>query len=101
MKKVLVIFLVLACIFSLTACSGKSTIVSIRYDNNNVEMQLVETFYQDENNVYYFPTMRSGYIIVTYQNGDSEDICSALEAGRATIADLDRFDIEYKRKPKK
>lgn len=100
MKKITALVLVIICVFSLAACTGRSTIVSIRYDKDNLEMQMLERFYYDEENIYYFPTMRSMYIIVTYLNGDSEDIVTALKAGRATIADLDRFGIEYKTKPK-
>ena len=95
MKKALVILFILACIFSLIACSGKPIIVSIDYDGDGIETTAIEEIFQDENTVYYFPTIRSQSITVTYLNGDSEDIRSALNAGRATIADLDRFDIEY------
>lgn len=38
--------------------------------------------------------------MVTYNNGNSEDIVTALNAGRATIADLDQFAIEYHAEPK-
>lgn len=102
MKKALcVVLIILICVLLLVVCCGKSVIVSIRYDNDNVELAAEEAFYQDENYVYFFPTIRSGYITVTYLNADSENILSALEAGRVTIADLDRFHIAYYAKPKK
>lgn len=55
----------------------------------------VEKFYEDENNWYCFGAIKSHCIIVTYKDGSSEDIVTALNAGRATIADLDKFGIEY------
>lgn len=59
-----------------------------------------ERFYEDEQNGYYFRVIKSHYVIVTYTNGETEDIVTALQAGRATIADLDRFGIEYHVKEK-
>ena len=100
MKKITALILVFVCVFSLVACSGSPVIISIRQEDIGSE-QAIEIFYEDENAKYYFPTPRSNFIIVTYLNGDSEDILTALEAGRATIADLDRFGIEYYTEPKK
>ena len=42
----------------------------------------------------------TSHTMVTYNNGNSEDIVTALNAGRATIADLDEFGIEYHTEPK-
>ena len=60
-----------------------------------------ELFYEDETNQYYVHVIKSHYIMVTYNNGNSEDIVTALKAGRATIADLDEFGIEYHTAAKK
>ena len=54
-----------------------------------------ELFYEDETAQYYFHVIKSHYIMVTYNNSNSEDILTALNAGRATIADLDAFGIAY------
>lgn len=54
-----------------------------------------ELFYEDETNQYYFDVIKSHYIMVTYNNGNSEDIVTALKEGRATIADLDAYGIAY------
>ena len=62
---------------------------------------VLEPFYEDENAVYSFPYPISTFIIVTYLNGESEDIITALESGRATISDLDKFGIDYYTEPKK
>ena len=59
-----------------------------------------ELFYEDETNRYYFNVIKSHYIMVVYNNGNSEDIVTALNAGRATIADLNEFGIEYHIEPK-
>ena len=82
---------------------GTRFIIEIR--DRAEEEQLVcaeaeELFYEDETNRYYFNVIKSHYIMVTYNNGNSEDIVTALNAGRATIADLDEFDIEYHTEPK-
>ena len=82
---------------------GTRFIIEIR--DRAKEEQLVcaeaeELFYEDETNRYYFNVIKSHYIMVTYNNGNSEDIVTALNAGRATIADLDEFGIEYHTEPK-
>ena len=60
----------------------------------------LEKFYEDESNEYYFSAIKSHYVIVTYNDGTLEDIVTALYAGRVTIADLDKFGIEYYINPK-
>ena len=62
--------------------------------------EATELFYEDETTYYWFNVIKSHYIMVTYNNGNSEDIVTALNAGRATIADLDEFGIEYHTEPK-
>lgn len=104
MKKITALILVFVCVFSLVACSGSPVIISIRdrvEEEGFSTLTSLEFFYEDENTKYYFPVIKSQFIIVTYLNGDSEDIVTALEAGRATIADLDRFGIKYCTEPKK
>ena len=82
---------------------GKRLIIQIR--DRTAEEQLPcaeaeELFYEDETNRYYFNVIKSHYIMVVYNNGNSEDIVTALNAGRATIADLNEFGIEYHIEPK-
>ena len=60
----------------------------------------LEKFYEDESNEYYFSAIKSQYVIVIYNDSTSEDIVTALNAGRVTIADLDEFGIEYYIVPK-
>ena len=59
-----------------------------------------EKFYEDAENEYYFNCIKSDYIIVEYANGYKEDIKAALESGKATLADLKRFNIGYDTKEK-
>lgn len=60
----------------------------------------VEKIYEDEHNEYYISGLYSQYIIVHYTDGTQEDIVTALNAGRATFADLDKFGIRYWAEPK-
>ena len=54
----------------------------------------------DDDYRYYIQTRYwvDRYITVTYSNGRQEDLRSAIRFGRATISDLDRFEINYKKK---
>ena len=61
----------------------------------------VEKFYEDDNNEYFFGGIYSKHVIVQYADGSEEDISAALYSGRASISDLDRFDIRYWTEPKK
>lgn len=54
-----------------------------------------EKFFEDGDNEYYFSGIYSHYVIVHYEDGSQEDIVTALNAGRATIADLDKFEADY------
>ena len=77
---------------------GTRFIIEIRDRTEEEQLACAEAeelFYEDETNRYYFNVIKSHYIMVTYNNSNSEDIAAALNAGRATIADLDEFGIEY------
>ncbi|MBR3841782.1 MAG: hypothetical protein IKM38_00730 [Christensenellaceae bacterium] len=62
--------------------------------------QALELFYEDDTAYYSFHCIKSQHIIVTYNNGNSEDIITAIQAGRASLADLDAFGIAYITEPK-
>lgn len=60
----------------------------------------VDTFYADEDYTYLFPNWdMHEYVIVEYEDGTTQNVKEALEAGNITIADLDRFNIEYLKSP--
>ena len=82
---------------------GTRFIIEIRDRTEEEQLTCAEAeelFYEDEATKYYFNVIKSQYIMVTYNNANSEDIVTALNAGRATIADLDKFGIEYHTEPK-
>lgn len=124
-KKLIALFLALVCVFGLSGCNQQNTTdppksnqPSTQTNNQtesetNTELEIVEIrdrekeenlvcgaalekFFEDENNEYYFSVIKSQYVIVTYNDGKSEDIATALKAGRVTIADLDEFNIAYR-----
>lgn len=55
----------------------------------------IEVFYQDDTYTYSFPSIRSDYVIVTFDDGTEKTVKEALVAGEITIADLDAYDIGY------
>ena len=61
----------------------------------------LEKFYEDEKYEYYFGVIKSQYVKVCYSDGTTEDIVTALNAGRVTVEALDAFGIEYYTKAKK
>lgn len=62
--------------------------------------QALETFYSDSEYEYYFNCMKSGMIIVTYEDGTEENVKEALNNGNITIKDLDKYNIGYNRRPR-
>jgi len=60
----------------------------------------VERIYEDDRNEYFISGLYSQHIIVQYADGTQEDVVTALNAGRATFADLDKFGIRYWAEPK-
>jgi len=91
--------------------------ITLSVDNNSAALDIVEIrdrakeesipcdtalekFYEDESNEYYFSVIKSQYVVVTYNDGSSEDIVTALADGRVTMTDLDKFNIEYHIEPK-
>ena len=70
--------------------------ITDRTEEENISCDTAfEKFYEDQKNEYYFNVIKSKYIIVTYNNGDKEDIVTAISSGRATLKDLDDFGLKY------
>ena len=59
----------------------------------------VEEIYRDDEMVYWFPSIMSGVYVVVYSDGTEQGIKEALAEGKVSIADLDRFNIEYLKSP--
>lgn len=55
----------------------------------------IELFYKDDTYTYSFSSIKSDYVIVTFDDGTEKTVEEALEAGEITIADLDAYDIGY------
>ena len=55
----------------------------------------LEGFWRDEEYIYYFPSIKSHYIIVCYSDGTRLPLREAMGRGDVTVADLDRFGIGY------
>ena len=87
-----------------TSKAGSKTIINIvdtSKDNPDLCFATaLEPIYADDTAVYSFSCIKSHYVFVYYVDGTKEDVQTALSAGRATIADLDRFGIEYYREAK-
>ena len=57
--------------------------------------EALESFYEDENYIYYWSCIKNNYMIVRYKRGYEETISEALKYGTITITDLDNFNIYY------
>ncbi len=72
------------------------SIVDRSLDNPDLAFaQALEPIFEDEENVYSLPCIKSDHIIVKYADGTEENVVSALSSGRISIKDLNRFDIGY------
>ncbi len=83
---------------SQTAATQAVTVVEIVDLTLNGDIgtdQALQRFFSDEEYHYYYPSIRSEYVLVRYSNGTEKTAKEALEAGDITIADLDRYDISY------
>ncbi|MBE6616804.1 MAG: hypothetical protein E7627_02490 [Ruminococcaceae bacterium] len=70
-------------------------IVDLTENGDIVTADALEGFYSDEYYNYYFPSIKSQYVIVHYSDGTTQPAKEALGEGRITITDLDRFGIGY------
>ncbi len=64
-------------------------------ENKNSCLEALEEIYKDDNYTYYLKCLKSEDIMVTYENGKTEDIKKAFKRGYIKVSDLDRFDIDY------
>ncbi len=54
-----------------------------------------EVIYEDEDYYYILGSLESQYYIVTYANGETQNIKEALAEGNITLADLDAYGVHY------
>ena len=57
--------------------------------------EALESFYEDNDYIYFWGCMKNQYMIVRYESGFEETISDALKYGTITISDLDRYNISY------
>lgn len=57
--------------------------------------EALESFYEDENCIYYWSCIKNKYMIVEYDDGTKELISVALKNKHIDIKDLDKFNISY------
>lgn len=62
--------------------------------------QALEKFYENAIYDYYFSSIKSEYIIVTFKDGTKTTVTDALEKGQISLSDLDYFNIDYIKEPK-
>ena len=60
-----------------------------------VTCDALEGFWRDEEYSYFFPSIKSHYIIVHYSDGSQLPVREAMARGDVTVSDLDRFHIGY------
>lgn len=75
------------------------TIEDISFTEGIDYADMLEPFWEDDEYQYVFPALMSQDCTVTYANGATENVVDALEAGRVTVEDLERFDIRFTREP--
>lgn len=55
----------------------------------------MEKFFEDDEEVYYFPSVKSEYVIATFADGSAMTVKEALEKGYIHIRALDIYGIRY------
>lgn len=60
--------------------------------------QALQPFYADEKYIYSFPSIKSEYVIVKFDNGTEMTVKNALEQGLITVSSLDDWNIKYYKK---
>ncbi|MBR3754191.1 MAG: hypothetical protein IKK49_03695 [Clostridia bacterium] len=90
---------------SFDAQLNSSTTLVTSIEDLTVTQQLttdsaLQPFYEDDEYVYSYPSIRNDYVIVTFVNGTQMTAKEALEKGYITIGDLDLWQIQYIKQPK-
>ncbi len=55
----------------------------------------LQQFYSDAEYNYFYPSIKSEYVVVKYSDNTEETVENALKNGKIAISDLDRFEIKY------
>ena len=73
-------------------------IASIEWEDEAEDLSakaVEELFWSDGRWDYYFPSVRSEYVLVTFVDGRVKIVAAALAEGEIEISDLDTFGIDY------
>jgi len=62
---------------------------------NFVCAEALQSFYEDDNYIYYWECMKNSYMVVEYDDGFKETISDALKQKHIDIPMLDKFNISY------
>ncbi|MBR5453731.1 MAG: hypothetical protein IKV54_06610 [Clostridia bacterium] len=92
-------------LFSLLSCRDTVNgyeVLSIKYGKDpDIDIRPAhEVIYEDDNYYYCLGNIESEYYIVTYKNGEKQNIKDALAEGKITLKDLDNNQITYFAEPK-
>lgn len=86
------------------ACSTKLIIINIVDKTHTMKNfscnQALELIYEDDEFYYYFPCIKSQYVIVEYSNGQTKNIKEVLANGEILVKDLRNYGIEFIKKSK-
>ena len=66
----------------------------INETKETVDIMIIAPFYEDNLYEYYFSSPSITYTVI-YSDGTRENVRNALEKGKITIADLDRYNVQY------
>ena len=79
-------------------------VINIIDKTKNIEdfacAEVLESFYEDEANIYYYSCLKGKYIKVKYESGYEETVENALKYKTISISDLDKYHISYITSPK-
>lgn len=82
-----------------TECVDVGKVVEItdatKVINNFACAEVLESFYEDDDYIYFWNCMKNQYMIVKYESGYEETISNALKYGTICINDLDNANIDY------
>lgn len=81
-------------------CGNYTLIDKTKEIKNFVCAEALESFYEDENYIYYWSCIKNKYMVIKYDIGFEETISEALRKGDIDINILDKFDISYIKKEK-
>ena len=89
--------LLLFCLLSCNDATSGYEILSIKYEKDpNVDIRpALEVIYEDDNYYYCLGNLESEYYIVTYKNGEKQNIKEALAVGHITLTDLNTHGVSY------